>query len=386
MSLLTGLRRVAVAIQKANNSEFNVPCDKQKRFLKKMGIPRNDIERSFYQYKAQRMVGKSLFNFAADIASIPLLIYYWLRRSDKIETYEKFDAVLFLDGKPENVVPSELRNRFKEVLNVESKKENLTKKDRKFFLDILKKYPFSWQFLLKCLIKIRFYSFELNAHQPEAFIVCNEYSFTSSLLTHYCEVNDVKHINVMHGEKLFYIGDSYFHFHKCYVWDNIYKALFIDLGAEPTQFCVCIPDSLIFHNHGPISKKNDFVYYLGDENKETIERIIEILNGLKARGAKVSIRPHPRYTDINVESINGVDFEVQDARKISIEESLLGTRYAVSAYSTVLYQAIHNGTIAVVDDVSRPELFKKLEDLRYVVLSMDHHLLSEYVEISFATE
>lgn len=65
----------------------------------------------------------------------------------------------------------------------------------------------------------------ITKYQSKAIVVHNEYSFTSSILTAYCETRNVLHINVMHGEKMYYIRDSYFRYDRCYVWDAYYRDL-----------------------------------------------------------------------------------------------------------------------------------------------------------------
>ena len=75
-----------------------------------------------------------------------------------------------------------------------------------FFFDI----RYTAIFSLKVTIKVAGYSFMITKYQSKAIVVHNEYSFTSSILTAYCETRNVLHINVMHGEKMYYIRDSYF--------------------------------------------------------------------------------------------------------------------------------------------------------------------------------
>ena len=84
-----------------------------------------------------------------------------------------------------------------------------------------------------------------NEYTPKDLYVSAEYSFTSSILTAYCERNRVRHINVMHGEKTFFIREAFSRFHIFYVWDDFYIKLFHQLRANRTEYVVCrqnIPD------------------------------------------------------------------------------------------------------------------------------------------------
>lgn len=101
------------------------------------------------------------------------------------------------------------------------------------------------------------------------------------------------------------------------------------------------------------------------------------------RGFKVSIRPHPRYSDIKkIRNLCSDKIEIEDGKQFTIEESVLRTKYAVSRYSTVLNQAFHNGTGIIIDDVADSDSFKKLVELKYVMLAIEHKLLSEVLELS----
>ena len=101
------------------------------------------------------------------------------------------------------------------------------------------------------------------------------------------------------------------------------------------------------------------------------------LKGLENKGYKISIRPHPRYS--NMKLVNKVlrDFYIEETKTISIEQSILQTRNAIAAYSSTLNQAYHSGIQVVIDDVSRPWLYEMLKDLDYVMLKKNPLLLSE---------
>lgn len=380
MSVLTRLKDMAVSLEKKNNSIFSYPVIKQMVYLNKFHEPTDDIERSYFQYRCQMKLNHPMTNILLNMASLPMLILYLKKGCTQVKTKKSIDAVFFADGKPENIIPTSLRKQYSSWQIIDKKGEYLSKADKNYFKMLRHRYPFSWHFLLKCLIKIRFYSYELVSKQPKVIVVCNEYSFTSSVLTNYCESNNVKHIDVMHGEKLYYMRDSFFHFHQCYVWNEHYAELFKNLKAERTQFVIEVPESLKFIK-SKVPKSMDFTYYLAAEENEALVRILHSLNELSKNGNKVAIRPHPRYSDIvKIKELCCGDIEVEDTQKITIEESVLRTRNAISGYSTVLNQAYHNGTKVVIDDITNPDSFNKLVELKYVMLETEHKLLSEILE------
>ncbi|MCX0414255.1 hypothetical protein [Clostridium perfringens] len=377
MKLLALFRSILTRIERNNNSIFKCPVEKQEQYINSFRTPKDDIERSYYQYRCQMQFNKKIIVFGMNIVSLPFLLFYYFKKSNKIGSDGKAEAVFFPDGKPENIIPDKLKKEYSTWRSIKNKKENLSVDDKKYFREIVKRYPFSWQFLLKCLIKIRFYSYEIFMYHPKAIVVCNEYSFTSSILTKYCEERGIEHINVMHGEKLFYIRDSFFRFHRCYAWNDQYVQLFKLLRADEEQFKIAVPNSIKFINGLNSQKIIDYTYYLGGEEGKVLDKLMELLNQLAIKGNVVSLRPHPRYSNIEkIKSYSG-KFQVEDTDNISIEQSVLRTRYAISMYSTVLNQAYHNGTGVVIDDITQPDIYKKLIELKYIMLETPHKTLSD---------
>lgn len=373
------LKRLAVKLEKKNNPVFSYPIEKQKKYLNSFREPKNDLERSYNQYCCQMKFNGKVMTVLLNMASLPLLIYFYKKKSMTNVKKEKYDAVFFSEGISEDVIPKSLRKEFSDWLIVQNHGENITKQDKSYFKKLIRCYPVSWHFLLKCLIKIRFYSYEIQIHSPKAIVVCGEYSFTSSVLTDYCKVNNVLHIDVMHGEKLFSMRDSFFRFDRCYVWDQYYEKLLMELRAESDQFKIEVPPSLKFTKKSEISKMYDYTYYLAAENENVLRLIAESLKKLKENGFKIAVRPHPRYSNIEqIKKFFGFA-EIEETGKCTIEDSLMRTKCAISLYSTVLNQAICNDVSITIDDVSNPSNFKKLEELGYMCLKKQHKLLSEII-------
>ena len=217
-------------------------------------------------------------------------------------------------------------------------------------------------------------------YQPKAIIVSEEYSYTSSFLTEYCHRLGVAHINVMHGEKLYYIRDSFFCFDRCYVWDECYRRLFCDLRTEPMQFRVELPPSMQPWDAQGVEKAVDYTYYLQAETPQMLEIIAESLQTLRKSGAKVAVRPHPLYSDKETVRRLFSDFEIEANAEVGIETSILRTRHVIGLYSTVLYQAHINHVPVVIDDLTDPERFAQLRSLRYIMLDKPHRLLSALLQ------
>ena len=382
MEVIGIIKKKAFEIERKQNNILNFSVEKQKKILNQFPQPKDLIERSFFQYKCQMALYGKILAFMLNVLAFPIFAWYYAKLIEAPSlSVKKTDAVFFADGKPRNIIPDCLERQYRSLKVVDEKKSCYTKDDKRYITQLWRRYPLSWLFLLKCLIKIRYYSYEISNKKPKAIIVCNEYSFTSSMLTDYCHYRNVKNINVMHGEKVFFIMDSFFKFDECYVWGKEYINLFKKLRAEECQFIIAVPRAIAFAEMGIVDKKYDYVFYLGAEHGKQLVKIIDTLEEMAKHGNRVAIRPHPRYTDLNELRKLCNKINIQDTDLLSIEQSIMQTKNVISLYSTVLNQAYHNGIDIVLDDVSDINKYKKLEKLEYVMMSVEHKLLSKCIEL-----
>lgn len=384
MGIIQVLTKMQVAMELKRNAMFTVPAEKQRAYLSRFPQPEDDLQRSYFQYRAQAMLRGRLMNSLVSVASLPVtaLMLLKISRASAPEKAEACDsrAVFFRDGKPANIMPDALREEFSQCVTDPVEGSCLRKEDLGLIWQMIRRYPLSWQFILKCTLKIARYRYALEKYDPKALIVCNEYSFTSSVLTHFCEKNGVELINVMHGEKLYHIRDSLFRFHRCYVWDENYRELLTRMRAEETQFRIAVPESLRFRLNPTPETCYDYTYYLGSEDKEALIRLHGFLSQLRQKGASVNVRPHPRYTDMEALAQIYTDISVENTKEVTIETSVLRSRAVISQFSTVLLQASCNGVATVIDDLTDPARYAKLRELGFVMLKKEHTLLSEEIK------
>ena len=183
-------------------------------------------------------------------------------------------------------------------------------------------------------------------------------------------------------KKMYYMRDSFFKFDECYIWDEYYGKILASMKADKNQFVVEVPASLKFDGELIRTQKYDYTYYLGAESEEVLKEISKILEQLYKSGNKISIRPHPRYSNMDIVKKIFTFADVEDTTQTSIEQSLLQSGAAISLYSTVLNQALCNSIPIIIDNMSNPENFNKLKELGYVCLYKEHRLLSEVLEKS----
>lgn len=386
MGMIQTLSKLQNAMASKRVPEFEVPVKKQKAYIGHFPEPKDDFQRSYFQYRTQAMLQGRLMYSLVSVASLPLTVLMLLkfRRASAPKKEAPCDnrAVFFRDGKPANIMPNVLKEEFAECVVDPVEGNCLRKEDMKLVWELIRRYPFSWQMILKCVIKIARYRYAIEKYAPKALIVCNEYSFTSSVLTQFCQCNGVELINVMHGEKFYFVRDSFFRFHRCYVWDENYRRLLENMRAEPTQFRIAVPESLKFRQEEIPEKCYDYTYYLGYETPEALTKLPAYLRKLQAQGAAVNVRPHPRYTNMAVLAEHYQGIHIEEPSAVTIETSILQSRAAVSLASTVLLQAYYNGVPVVIDDVTDPAQFAKLREVEYALLDKEHTLLSQVLQLS----
>lgn len=234
-------------------------------------------------------------------------------------------------------------------------------------------------FKLKIIIKMSMYSTIIKMYNPKAIISYVESSFTSQVMTDWLEEKGIKHINIMHGEKLYFIADSYSHFSEFYVWDIYYKELMIKMKADPNQFFIEKPESLVTKINLYEKVDYDITYYLSDENSHDLKRIRDLLIKMKNKGYVCKVRIHPRGN--NGKQVNKIfkDFFIENSDTTSLKKSFETTKFICSLNSTVLYEGYLISKKVIIDDITRPDKYHQLKELGYIMLNKKHLLISEMI-------
>ena len=182
----------------------------------------------------------------------------------------------------------------------------------------------------------------------------------------------------MHGEKLLSPLNVLGYFDTMYVWDEHYISLFQQLKYRVGSYVIENPWEKISL---PITTRPiDYTFFMNYEDEHSLRVIIEIANKLVDRGYSVRIRLHP--SQIKEEKLKKiVPREMLDNEVNDIMQSISNTKFAVSRYSTVLYQAFINKKKIIIDDISNKQEFKQLKQLDYIMLNKKHELLSHVLEI-----
>ena len=241
-----------------------------------------------------------LFNVSAALL-VPLMVLLNLFKGLFVRQGEPVKAIIEKKGM-EEVIPLVVKNNYQPDGRYWNESSSMSLRDIGFFLRLVARSPHHPYFVLKAMMNVVRYSDMIRRHSPSVMIEFGEFSFSSSILTAYCHRYAVKHIDIMHGEKLWFIRDAYFHYDECYVWDEYYANLFRSLKAEPTQFRVALPPSLQIDTNAYLNADAyaDYKYYLASFNEEEIKKVVDSMCFAKCKGKSVKFRPHPRYSDIGL--------------------------------------------------------------------------------------
>ncbi len=380
------LIEIAKTIFKNSESIFQLDTKKQKQILNAFPKPKDLFERSYFQYKCQMKKQSALLVTAENIMALTLLPIYYIKlalaRIDILQLAGEKCAVFLTSGITIQTIPECLSKEYNEIIPCKIVEENMHigKQEKNLLYKLFIRYWYSPYFIFKCMLKIGMYASIIEKYNPKAIITCNEYSYTSSVLTEYCRMRVVEHINVMHGEKLFNIRDSFFEYERYYVWDEHYIILLTDLRADNKQFRIAIPPSVILDCKNNQEPLYDYTYYLAGEKTRTLITIRDFLLNTGVPSSRICIRYHPRYRNVNEIMHIYKGFHIESPTEVPLNISLSRTKYPVSLYSTVLYQAYESGKKIIIDDITDNVKYKKLKELRYIMLEKPHGKLSEHIK------
>ncbi len=368
-------------LQKGDKGLFDIPVEEQRQYLNSLGEPQDDIDRSYKQYLCQNFfvpIWKvCMFNVAAALV-VPLVVLFYIFKGLFVRKGEPVNAIIEKKGM-EVVIPAVVKDKYQPDSRFWNESSSMSLRDIGFFLKLVARSPHHPYFVLKAMMNVVRYSDMIRQHSPSVMIEFGEFSFSSSILTAYCHRYGIKHVDIMHGEKLWFIRDAYFHYDECYVWDEYYANLFRSLKAEPTQFRVALPPSMQIDTDTHINPDAyaDYKYYLALYSEAQIASIVRSMGFVKQEGKTVKYRPHPRYSDMELLRKYVAEDEIEYPSKVGIIDSISNLEYAVGSYTTVLSQAFFSGKHVVLDDMTYHQQYEDLKKMRYILASENLNTLSK---------
>lgn len=320
--------------------------------------------RSFLQYKCQMARAQRTKKIILDLIAVVLFPFYIatalickLTISSNITNENKKPTAVLAVKIKDDLIQRSLTEKYT-IINPKKTWILLDKRGFNLLRNLSRVFPYHPYFVLKCMAKVSIYSYYCIKYNPDAIIAASEYSFASSILTYYLEQQKVKHINVMHGEKVYNIRDSFFRFSEFFVWDQYYVDLFCKLKAYPKQFQIELPprhlELLEYKRKTDVSLNTKFLkfYWASEVDREELKYIAEELTRLQDSGIRVVIRNHPVYGEYFNKNVKDYfrGFPLENPLEKDIYESLAETDYVFGTYTTVLYEALLMGKVIVIND------------------------------------
>lgn len=369
--------------QKSVDAYFERIRERDTKFFRSLN-PKNDFERSIAQHKCQVYpFKKELFklNFMAFFLTPVITVVLLLKK--RILVKDDFSTIVcyYCFNLPGSL-PAALQGEKIKNLTSEECPYYLNRKDVSFLLRFSLRSFFHPFLSFRVLLKVAKYRSIIDSFSKlEAIAITGEFTDTSSVMTQYCHERGIKHLNFMQGDMFGSPRIAFFHFDKCYVWDQHYIDIFQEFGAFPNQFEISMPIMLKRIEDKGISKSLDYIYYLGGYPDEDLPPIRRAIDKLIENGFKCEVRPHPRWSDMEAVKKVFAGISIQDTNTVSINDSIVMTNNVIGLCSTVMIQAYYNGVNVIIDDISSPKKFRMLEDYQYIMLNKPHQLLSEITKI-----
>ena len=373
------------------NTELEPDVDAWYAFLDALKKPADVFEEAYNKYLCRMYYFKRGKAAVLNVISFLVLIPLTIRMLSHKSNFPKIDKDLLLleeqsDVSYKDIFPYELKDIYREFKIVKREKGtlgNLGDEAKQLYLRTWKKYWAHPYFLMWIMKELSNHSNYIEKYNPKALaFYINERNVASPILTKLYEDRGGKLISFMHGEYLLQLIQAYFAVSEYYIWRKEYSEMFkVDLRCPIGNLIVYQPDKLTKKwKLEKVVPDFDITYYFSGESLESIKKIYEVFKKLCSRGMKCKVRPHPRYSHLDVIKDTFVDIPIENPKATLMEESLANTLYAAGLATTVLSEAFIEGREIVIDNVSNPNLYNNLSARKYAVLSLKHHLLSDFLE------
>lgn len=370
--------------------EERMPYKIQMEYLKRFSDPKDDFERSYFKYKCfceYYYYKKKWLLIIYNVGAMLILpfVYFKLKkvRLDG-QAVEKVEAVIENVPRLPNIdiIPEELISRFKKVKEIEDIDYTelfLSGPAEDIYQELKRRYFLHFYFRMIVIQKLGLFSKYLECYQPKAIVFYScEREFSGPLQALLCERHGVEYISFMHGDYLSTLSFAFQRYTKYYVWDESYKRMFTELRcASPMP--VYKPKKLKGIAVVIEAKKCPFfaTYYFSDETKDEALKIHETFSEFELYGLRTKIRPHPRFSDIDMLKEIFNDIEIEEPKTCILSDSITRSLYTVGLNTTVLSEAFFSGKEVVIDDISNPEKYMQLDERGYIMMKRPHILLSE---------
>ena len=380
------------AVAGAENERM--PLDEQKKYFSTFGEPKDDYERSFFKFKCFReycYYHRKWIMIFYNIGAMLILPFMRLKLRNAAKKIKKadtqYDAVFENVPRLPNtdVIPAELKEKYPnsvDVTEIHYGSGCLDDTADDICAQLRKRYFWKFYFRLIVMLKLGLFNSYLLKYSPKAIAFYSvEREFSGPLQTLLCEKEGAQYIAFMHGDYLYALCFAFQRYSMYYTWDESYNRMFESLGCSfPMK--VYVPDKLkgIAENIDEHECKYFATYYFSDETRACAEKINEVFESFRQAGLRCKIRPHPRFSNIEMLSEVLANTEMENIREYSLADSITDSLFTVGLNTTVLSQAYFSGKQVVIDDISMIEQYNELEAKGYIMMRRPHIKLTELVK------
>ena len=379
----------AKAVSNNGVEKERMPLEQQRAFLASFAEPKDDFERSYYKYQCffeycyyDRKWQKVIYNIGAMIV---LPFVRWKFKKKQVTPYGKpADAVIENVPRLPNadVIPEELKAKYTNVYDLteinygecylDETADNICK-------ELKHRYFWHFYFRLIVMIKMALFNSYIERYSPKAIVFYSiEREFSGPLQTYLCEQKGVRYEAFMHGDYLYSVCFAFMRFSAYYTWDEAYNRMFEELRCQ-FPMTTYVPEKLkgIAEKLDEHDCKYFMTYYFSDETRKCAEVVRDIFDEFRKAGLRCKLRPHPRFSDMEMLGDVFRDYEIEKPREYSLASSITETLYTVGLNTTVLSQAYFSGKTVVIDDMTMPAQYQELADKGYIMMNRPHLCLSE---------
>lgn len=392
MSLVKRLYKMVI-VGSIKNTERVPDVDAWNRFLSELPEPNDEFDESYNKFRCRNYFISAPRRLILNIAAIAALLRGlpgFLTKTRVPKDVERDLLLLVRDSAVpyEDILPSELTSKFghMDVVAGTSRFDgSMTRKGKAIFGGVLRRHPFNFYYQLLVMKEISNHSRYMEEYGAQTTAVyVNERNVASPLIRRMYEERGCCYDSFMHGEYLYQMIQGFMSFSHFYVWADSYIDMFVDdLHCKCGEYIVYTPRKLQKKwNLQEVKSDHFLTYYFSGESTTSIKKLSQLFMELEGNGLRCVVRPHPRYSHLDLISQEFPSEMIEDANLVSMEDSLGRAEYIVGLTTTVLFEAKAEGKKVVLDDCSDPDIFQSLQNRKFRLLNEEHLLLSELIRES----
>jgi len=295
------------------------------------------------------------------ILFIPILTIYYLLipylKHPNNNNSDRLIAVLITDSLDDLFVYPFMQVYPAKSIVVNGKMRQLTWHDFLFITNLIKcfhkivLYP---ELLMRVIQRLSQYSYVIEKINCKTIVTMSaEGSPWASILTAYCRMNNVEHVQIMHGIRFFSSQMAFAEFDKYYIWGQLHLEEFKKMYVNASKFII-IGNPIHQQMFRDISSDESlrsyhkllicFNYPIMTLDQMTLD-IINVAKQFEKYGWQIGFRPHPRRIQESSSFLEKIEdaimtkIIVDNPKKTSLLDSVINSDVIIASYTNALTDA-----------------------------------------------